>query len=103
MTAFDAAADVLFENDDLSEAATYRVGGAGDGSAVRVIRSAPDRDEATFGARIIAPAIRVQIRISELANRPAKSDTITIGTETLTVRHALRDAERLTWEADCDG
>lgn len=103
MTVFSEAADTLFENDDLGEDATYRVGGAGAGTALRVIRGAPDMMQTAFDARIIAPAIRVQIRIAELATRPAKGDTITIGATVLTVRHATRDVEALTWEAECDG
>lgn len=103
MTAFDDALAALHLNSDLSEAATYRVGGAGDGVSVRVIRGAPETIEAAFGAQIIAPAIRVHIRAGDLAARPLDGDTITIGATVLVVRHAQLDAERLTWECSCDG
>ena len=103
MSAFEDASDALFTDSDLSEAARYREAGFGPGTALRIIRGAPEDVQVVFDARIVAPTIRVQIRIAELATRPAKGDTITVGTDTLTVRHAVRDAEGLAWEALCDG
>lgn len=103
MTAFDDALAVLHKSPDLSEAATFKVGGAGDGVEIRVIRGAPENEEVAFGARVIAPAVRLHIRQADVAERPAKGDTITIGATILTVRFAQQDAERLTWDVQCDG
>lgn len=103
MSAFTAALGILHTDENLSEAATYKVGGTGDGVAIRIIRGAPDEIERAFGAAIIRDAIRVHIRQADLAARPLEGDTITIGAEVLTVRHAQGDTERLTWDTTCDG
>ena len=104
MTAFDAALATLHENADLSVEAVYQRAGAADAlPAFRVIRSEPESVEQAFGARLIAGAPLLHIRIADLPDRPVKGDTVTIGAEVLTVRDGQMDAGRLTWVVTYDG
>lgn len=78
MTVFDAAADVLFEDQNLGQDATYYAGGKGAGLAVRILLASPQRIE-TFGqSGAIVYDRFASIRISEVAS-PAKGDTLKIG------------------------
>lgn len=100
MTAFTAALSALFSDPNMSLSALYRVGGEGDGAAVRVIRSAPD-EVMNFGStRILVDTVILQVRISE-APELAEGDTIEIAGEVFEVRaEPKRDADRLVWTAE---
>lgn len=100
MTAFAIAMDVLFTDPNLSCAALYRAGGAGDGQPVRVIRHAPDR-LASFGeGRFVTESVLIDVRIAEVPDL-AEGDTLEINSILYEIRsQPLRDCERLIWAAE---
>ena len=80
--------------------ALYRVGGAGPGVAVRVIRVAPDRI-ASFGeGRFVTDTLALNVRIAD-APGLAAGDTFEIEGRLHEVRGApIRDPDRLFWAAE---
>lgn len=99
MTAFSAAIDALFRDPNMGIDAVWRAGGcaAADGVAVRVIRAAPDEVSEFGGARLVRPAVRLDVRVSQVA-RPVPGDLVDIGTETLAVlSDGVADELGLVW------
>jgi hypothetical protein len=89
--------DTLFEM--AGEEATYKVGGVGSGTTVRIILSQPD-DEVNIGRISARTGTTVgEVRISEAPNL-AKNDTFTVGSDTWKVKGRDRDALRLIWTLD---
>lgn len=90
MTVFGAAIDLLFADANLSDSAVWRPRGlpSSEGDAVRVILRAPDATAGFGAARVVVPAMRVDVRASEVAN-PVKGDLV--------------DMRGRTWRATGDG
>lgn len=100
MSAFAPAIDALFTDLMVSEEATYMVRGVTPAVPVRVIRRMPDGVADFGGARLVQPALTVDIRVSD-APLAAKEDRLTIGGVTYVVQAApIRDREGLTWSLD---
>jgi hypothetical protein len=77
MTAFSAAVDGLFADQNLGEGAVWKPGGVG-GTACRIIRKSPDQ-VAEFGtSRALLASCVIDIRVSEIA-APAEGDVVQIG------------------------
>jgi hypothetical protein len=100
MSAFAPAIEALFTDPMVSEAATYMVRGVTPPVSLRVIRRMPDGVADFGGARLVQPALTVDIRIVD-APLAAKDDRLTIGGVTYVVQAApVRDREGLTWSLD---
>ena len=100
MTAAAAALAALFRDSNLALDALYRVGGAGPGVAVRVIRAAPDRIAAFGEGRFVTGTMTLDVRIAD-APGLAAGDTFEIEGRLHEVRgEPVRDAERLVWAAE---
>lgn len=100
MTAVAAAVAALFRDRNLAVDALYRVGGAGPGIAVRVIRAAPDRTAAFGESRFVTDTMVLEVRVAD-APGIAAGDTFEIEGRLHEVRGApIRDAERLVWAAE---
>lgn len=100
MTAFSTAIDAIFADPNMAVDAIYRASGDGDPVDVRVMRSRPDESAIYTGARFVADTIRLELRVSEVADLNV-GDTFEIDGETFAVQgEPLRDAERLWWTAD---
>lgn len=103
MTVFDAAIDSLFADPNLSVAATWRVGGIGDGVAVRIIRVSPaDLALTVGGVETVSSTALFAVRAADIA-APAPGDTVTLATgEVMTVQGAPSfDQRKQVWT--CDG
>jgi len=96
MSAFAAAMDAIFADQNMAAEATWTPQG-GAPMPVRVIRKAPD-ELTTFGAaRILSDTTIVDVRVSEMPS-PKPGDAIIIGADTFTIQgEAKRDRERLIW------
>ena len=85
----------------VADAATYKVGGTGDGTSVRVIRAERDMDAALVGRSVRLDRIRLDVRVSDVAT-PAKGDTVTIGAKTWKVQTApTQDPLGIWWTLEC--
>ena len=99
-TVFAAAIDALFADPNLGIEAVYRSGGADPGEPVRVILRRPDRIGEFGEARIVAAAVMIDVRVSEVA-APAEGDTFAVDGMVYIVQGApARDAERLVWTSE---
>lgn len=94
MSAFTAAAAVLVADTNLGVAATYRVGGVGGGTAIRVLRREPDMTLDWGMTAVMVGAVLFSIRASDVA-APAFGDTLTIDGVTYTVQDAAPRADVL--------
>lgn len=95
MSAFDDALKALHSDQNLSRVATYRVGGAGAGLALRVIWGEPTKDEPFGETGAIVKEIRVDVRLADVAS-PKKDDTIDLGAKRYSVLTVIKDTEGLT-------
>lgn len=84
MTVFAAALDVLFADLNIGEDAIWKVGGAGSGVPVRVIRKSPDAVERFGDTSIVLPTNILDVRKADVTS-PAEGDVVEIGTVTLKV------------------
>lgn len=100
MNALEMAVDVLFADPNLSRDALWHAGGAGDGTAVRIIRKRPDQVVGFGDSRAVLPTVLIDVRQSEVPN-PASGDTLEIEGETFTIiATPTIDAERLIWTCE---
>lgn len=100
MNAIELAIEALFADPNLGRDAVWRAGGAGDGSAVRVIRKRPDQVVGFGDSRAIMPTVLIDVRRAEVAN-PASGDTLEIEGETFAVIAAPTiDTEHLVWTCE---
>ena len=100
MTAFAAAINAMFRDQNMAHDALYRAGGSGDGIPVRVIKRAPDRFGNFGEGRFVAEAVLIDVRISDVSQL-GSGDTFEIGSELFEVRSdPVRDIERLIWAAE---
>lgn len=100
MNAIELAIAALFADPNLGRDAVWRAGGAGDGSAVRVIRKRPDQVVGFGDSRAVMPTVLIDVRRAEVPN-PASGDTLEIEGETFAViATPTIDAERLIWTCE---
>jgi hypothetical protein len=99
MSAFAAAADVLFADPHLGREAIYTADG-GTPVPVRAVLRRPD-DVTSFGdARLWSETTRLDLRVSEVAD-PRPGDRIEIDGDAFLIQgEPVRDAERLIWTVD---
>lgn len=77
--AFAAAIDAIFRDANVAEDALWRAGGAGGGTAVRVIRKSPEEVVGFGDSRAVLPTLLIDVRRSDVS-QPASGDTVEIGT-----------------------
>ena len=100
MDAFAAATDALFADPNIARDALWRAGGAGGGTAVRVITKRPDQVVGFGDSRAILPTMLIDVRRSEIPNS-ASGDTFEIEGETFEVIAApTTDSLRLVWTCE---
>jgi hypothetical protein len=100
MNAIELAIDALFDDPNLGRDAMWRAGGAGDGSAVRVIRKRPDQVVGFGDSRAVMPTVVIDVRRAEVPN-PASGDTVEIeGVTFALIATPTIDAERLVWTCE---
>ncbi|MCQ4162905.1 hypothetical protein NON00_23675 [Roseomonas sp. GC11] len=85
---------------NLGSEALYRAGGSGPEIALRVLRASPDRLADAFGTTLVQAT---DILIVAMAVLPViePGDSFTLGTDTLMVQQAERDAAGLAWRVLC--
>jgi hypothetical protein len=99
-SAFAAAVDAIFRDANVAEDAIWRAGGAGDGTAIRVIRKTPDEVAGFGGSRAVMATVLVDVRASEIAS-PAAGDTVEIGGDLFAIIGTpVRDSLGLVWTCE---
>jgi hypothetical protein len=100
MNAIELAIDALFGDPNLGRDAVWRAGGAGDGSAIRVIRKRPDQVVGFGDSRAVMPTVLIDVRRAEVPT-PASGDIVEIEGETFAVIAAPTiDTEYLVWTCE---
>lgn len=100
MDAFAAATDALFADRNIARDATWRAGGAGDGTIARVIVRRPDEVVGFGGSRAVMATVLINVRASEVA-APAAGDTAEIGGELFDIIGTpVRDSLGLMWTCE---
>ncbi len=100
MTAFDAATALMFRDPNISVAASYLPLGVGPGTALRVIRKAPDLMESFGDSRIVSKTTMIDVRVADVAT-PKSGDVFQIGSENLRVQGVpVRDVLQLVWTCE---
>lgn len=100
MDAFAVATDVLFADPNIAVDAIWRAGGAGTGTAVRVVTRGPDQVIGFGDSRAVLPTLLIDVRRSEVAE-PASGDTVEIDGETFEVISSPTiDSLRLVWTCE---
>ena len=102
MNAFAIAMAALVADTNMAVAVTHYAGGAGPGTALRAIRTAPDATEQAFGASIVQATDVLSVAVADL---PA----IAIGdvfiqadaTELTVVSQPMRDVTQTAWQVMC--
>ena len=100
MDAFAVATDALFADPNIAMDAIWRAGGAGIGTAVRVVTRRPDQVIGFGDSRAVLPTLLVDVRRSEVAE-PASGDTVEIDGDLFEVIAApIIDSVRLMWTCE---
>jgi hypothetical protein len=98
--AFGAAIDTIFRDANVAEDATWRAGGVGNGTAVRVIRKSPDEVVGFGSGRAVMATVLIDVRVSEVAS-PVSGDTIEIGSDLFEIIGTpVRDGLGLVWTCE---
>lgn len=103
-TAFDTALATLHADSNVSLSATYRRGGKGPATSLRVIREIIHDPFDSLGQRLQSRADTMRIQVADAAT-VGKDDVIEIldadgaSIERVVVMFATLDAEGLTWQA----
>lgn len=98
--AFGSAMAVLVADPNLGTDAVHRAAGTGPPTALRVLRSSPDRLGSAFGTEILQATDILSVPTAALP-LVEPGDTFTLGGDTLTVQHAERDAAGAAWRVLC--
>ncbi len=80
--------------------ATWRQGGTGLPVSMRVVRSSPDRVASAFDTAVIQATDVLTVAVMGVPDL-APNDTFTVGSDTLVVQHAERDASGVAWRVFC--
>ncbi|MEX2035545.1 MAG: hypothetical protein WEA28_10175 [Xanthobacteraceae bacterium] len=100
MTAIEMALEALFSDPNLGSDALWRTGGAGDGTAVRVVRKRPDQVVGFGDSRAVLPTMLIDVRRSEVPD-PATGDTVEIDGELFEIiATPVADSLCLVWTCE---
>jgi hypothetical protein len=97
---FAAALRDILADPHVATTAEWRQGGAGPAVAVRVVRSSPDRVAGAFDAAVIQATDVLTVAVADVPDLAA-GDSVTLGSDVLTVTHAERDALGVAWRVYC--
>jgi len=98
--AFAVATDALFADPNFATDAIWRAGGAGAGTAVRVVTRQPDQVAGFGDSRAVLPTLLIDVRRSEVAE-PASGDTVEIdGAAFEIIAAPTIDSLRLVWTCE---
>ncbi len=102
MNAFAAAMAALVADQNMAEAVTHYAGGAGPGTALRAIRSAPDTAEFAFGQGIVQATDVLSVAAADLPG-VAIGDVFILadGAELTVVSQPMRDVTQTAWQVMC--
>ncbi len=100
MTAFAGAMTAIVADPNLGSDADYRRGGIGPATAVRVVRSSPDRAASAFDTPLLQATDVLTVPVASVAD-PQAGDTFVVQGDLLTVQHAERDAAGAAWRVLC--
>ena len=100
MNAFAAAVAALVADPNLGVDAIYRAGGTGMATAIRVVRSMPDRLAEAFGTSVLQATDVPLVAVADIAS-PIADDSFAIGDDSLVVLHAEHDASSAAWRVFC--
>ena len=102
MNAFAAAMAALVADTNMAEAVTHYAGGAGPGTALRAIRTAPDAAEFAFGQGIVQATDVLSVAVADLA-AVAVGDVFMLadGAELTVVAEPMRDDVQVSWRVMC--
>ncbi len=96
MTAFASAIDLLFDDPNIAQTATYEPA-YGEPVPVRIIARRADSVTDFGEARLWSDSTMVDLRVSEVPE-PQPGDQLTLGAETFVIQgEPVRDRERLVW------
>lgn len=102
MNAFAAAMAVLIADQNMAEAITHYAGGAGPGTALRAIRTAPDAAEQAFGTGIVQATDVLAVAVADLPRVDIGDVFIRAdGTELTVVAEPMRDDVQVSWRVMC--
>ena len=100
MDAFAAATDALFADPNIATDAIWRTGGAGAGTAVRVVARRPDQVVGFGDSRALLPTMLIDVRRSEVAE-PASGDTVEIDGDLFEIiATPIADSLGLVWTCE---
>lgn len=100
MDAFAAATDALFADPNIARDATWHAGGAGAGTAVRVVTRRPDQVGSFGDSRAILPTTLIDVRRSEISE-PATGDTVEIDGDLFEIiAMPMNDSLGLVWTCE---
>ena len=102
MNAFAAAMAALVADQNMAEAITHYAGGAGPGTALRAIRTAPDTAEFAFGQGVVQATDVLAVAVADLA-AVAVGDVFVLadGAELTVVAAPMRDDVHVSWRVMC--
>ncbi len=100
MDVFAAAVRDLLADPHVGVDAEWRQGGVGPPVPLRVVRSSPDRVAGAFDAAVIQATDVLTVAVADVPDL-ASGDSVTLGSDVLTVTHAERDALGVAWRVFC--
>jgi hypothetical protein len=100
VTVFAAAAATLAADPNLGADAEYRQGGIGPATALRVVRSSPDRVASAFDTPLLQATDVLTVPVASVTD-PQAGDTFDVQGDVLTVQHAERDSSGAAWRVLC--
>lgn len=97
MSAFSAALDLLFADDNIARDAVYIPDGGSAPLLIRVVTRRADEVTSFGDARLWSETTRIDLRVGEVAN-PRPGDRVEIEGEAFLIQgEPVRDRERLVW------
>jgi hypothetical protein len=100
MDVFAAALGHILADPHVGVDAEWRQGGTAPPVAVHVVRSSPDRAAGAFDAAVIQATDVLTAAVADVSDLAA-GDSVTLGSDVLTVTHAERDALGVAWRVFC--
>jgi len=98
--AFKAAIAAVVADPNMGVSALWRAGGSASGVPIRVVRSSPDQVVGVFDTALVQATDVLTLAVADVPTL-AVDDIFEIGSDTLVVQHAERDATGEVWRVFC--